>query len=105
MAELKARADSPQRPPPPAVISLTTDSLRIPNTCRVANLPVGGVLSVRSGPDWNHAEVGTLPADLQGIAVGKARYSDGSAVWREVWIGTKTGFVLEQYLADDGGRR
>ncbi len=64
-----ANAAAPSRPTAPIMQSVATSSLAIVPTFMVAGVDEDDVLYVRDGPSMDHASIGALPPQAQGVKI------------------------------------
>jgi hypothetical protein len=81
----------PNAPPP----SLSTTPLEA--TYRVVNDLPGGTLNLREGPGSAYRLLVKIKAGTGGIRISESR-SNGSTLWRKIWVGPYTGWVNQDYL-------
>ena len=95
-----------EAPPPPDTggRTLSGDNCGPAGDYRVVDIPANDILSIRAAPDRNAAEIGVIPPDGGGIAVGGCRAVQGYKFpWCEVSYAVHRGWAYSRYLADSSG--
>jgi uncharacterized caspase-like protein/uncharacterized protein YraI len=95
-----------EAPPPPDTggRTLSGDNCGPSGDYRVTGIPANDSLSIRATPDRNATEVGVIPPDGGGIAVGGCRTVQGYKFpWCEVTWRCARGWAYSRYLIDSSG--
>lgn len=99
LGPINSSSIAPMPQPQPAPVAPTpTSAPALTSTFRIVNIPPGDGLNVRAGPGSAYPPVVKLRSGARGIRIAPGRVTNGSTMWRQISVGTYSGWVNEAYL-------